>query len=287
MGLSPMVPAPAAPPPPRWPPPVAVGLGRPSREFARAMLGVTMGGLTFKSVAANKFTMGVEEAIHEITPSMATVATVVLSIVGCGGAIWGWCAYLERRPTYEQMRNKMLALLAAVTVFELSLCLLSDVHWWMTPLLLVTNTWGLLDAVIRFPVAYDLDTFFSLKQIALLISKMFVYTFGFVDVHENKVVVFVSLLVNIIAMPLVYFLALPLEEEEAAAPAGRVVDVDIAVRLMRIAFDTQERQEFLLVCRRRSRSMLAWLGRASPCAGEVLLHADPSMRRVLWKNVDI
>uniref|UniRef100_A0A7S1WVF9 Uncharacterized protein n=1 Tax=Alexandrium catenella TaxID=2925 RepID=A0A7S1WVF9_ALECA len=282
----------AAPPPlalqPEWRPRAAVAPGRPSRETCGTWLAAGLGGgFFFQGAAANKFSMNVEEVIVELVPLPETVAAVVLALAGCIGSIWAWSLYLETRPSFEQMRGYMLAMLAAVTAYEMSLCLTLDVHWWMCPLVLVANAWGLLDAVVRFPVVHDLDTPFSVKQLALLLCKVAACAFGFVDVHGSKVSIFTSLLVNIIAMPLIYFLALPLEEEEAAAPAGRVVDVDIAVRLVQILSDTQERQEFLLGFRRRARVSLAWLARTSPCTAEVLVRADPSMKKVVWKNSDI
>lgn len=50
---------------------------------------------------------------------------------------------------------------------------------------LLTNFWGALDAVLRFPAAHDLESFFSLKQLFLLLTKTFSFGLGMVSFKSH------------------------------------------------------------------------------------------------------
>lgn len=80
---------------------------------------------------------------------------------------------------------------------------------WMLLGLIFCNFWGSLDAVLRFPISHDLDNFFTIKILLLLLAKTTVYSVYFTQITKN-VPVFLSALFSCIwAQPLLYVMALP------------------------------------------------------------------------------
>lgn len=218
-------------------------------------------------------------------PTRAAIATLCFLFLLCGGGI-GWCLYLESRPDMWRTRFAMYVVLALSTVFELALCARAVFVWWMWPVILVMNSWGALDAILRFPVLHGFDTMFALKQVVLLVVRVGLYIYGLSSFSDNRIVFFAALMLNILGLPLMYVLALPLDDTacEQAGAARMVVDVDIFVRIGRAVLDPKERRECMLHCSHRARQMVAGAARRSSLLSQAACRLDPQMRKVLQKS---
>lgn len=217
-----------------------------------------------------------------IGPMKITLLIFVLLCTVCGGGIL-WCLYLEYRPEPEQVRFGMLFVLAITTIAEFALCASATLKWWMWPVIFLTNIWGFLDAVLRFPVVHDFDTAFSCKQVLLLVVKVGAGLFGFIDFRQNWVWFFLMILVDICTLPLMYFLALPLDEDpkEQRMAASCVEDVDLAVRVVRLITNKEARKECILGCRRRSHKATLDFARTSTLTSRMLKGVSQSYEREL------
>lgn len=213
------------------------------------------------------------------------IAVLCLLFILCGSGIT-WCLYLECRPETWRTRLVMFIVVLVATTAELGLCAWQVFHWWMFPAILLFNTWGPLDAVMRFPVVHGFDTVFSVKQILVMLAKILCYIFGIQRFSQNRIAFFAMLMLNVIGMPLMYVLALPLDEgacEQAGAARG-VVDVDVAIRLVRVVSNPKDRRECALDCKRRARVVAAGVAHVSPTAGRLLCRLDPQLQRVVHKS---
>mmetsp|Transcript_1109 Transcript_1109/g.2294 ORF Transcript_1109/g.2294 Transcript_1109/m.2294 type:complete len:219 (-) Transcript_1109:25-681(-) len=194
------------------------------------------------------------------SPSAATVAGCVLAFAAVSCA---WSSYLARRPPPNVARRVMLGALGAATAAELLLCWVGHLCWWMVPVILLANAWGPLDAVLRYPVVHDIDTVFTVKQVLILCAKLVSFAFGLDDLLSSIELLALLSAVNFVAMPILYLVALPLDrspEEQLQASKG-VDDVDVAVRLARLAADPRRRECLRTLgqaaaTRRRNRSQL-------------------------------
>ena len=79
---------------------------------------------------------------------------------------------------------------------------------WVIAVIVLNNVWGLLDAAMRYPVVYDLDTFFTLKQVVLVASKTVAYALGFVKIGKHTGWFLFSLFGLVWTAPLLYLMAL-------------------------------------------------------------------------------
>eukprot|EP00927_Polykrikos_kofoidii_P037588 TRINITY_DN31761_c0_g1_i1.p1 TRINITY_DN31761_c0_g1~~TRINITY_DN31761_c0_g1_i1.p1 ORF type:complete len:297 (+),score=23.29 TRINITY_DN31761_c0_g1_i1:48-938(+) len=236
------------------------------------------------------------EKFHDTEPerndALSPVQTALLILAClmfvCGSCV-GWCLYLDNHPEFSRIRNIMHSLLVVATLFELALCGVGKFKWWMPGVLAVTNVWGLADAVMRYPVVHDIDSLFTFKQLLLLCGKIIACAFGFHDFNRSSHWFFALILVNVVCLPLLYFLALPLDdsEQENAAAAEDIVDTDLLLRLANVLLNGEERRRCIWACRRRVRAGTAQLALSSPTAAKLLCVVDPSYRRVLSRSRDV
>lgn len=208
--------------------------------------------------------------------------------LGCVGSILIWCFILECNPAPSQTRSWMHTFLAIIFAVELGFAWTFSFQRWLYPAALLLMVWGPLDAVLRFPVVHDVCSWFTLKQVAIIVARVIVLIFGAPpDLGHSmapiRLYMFLVLLLTILTLPICYCLSLPLDE----APSFRdqvshdVVDVDIAVRIWRVAADPQERAAWISQCRRRLRAWAVELGTRSPTASAALQYLDPSFKRLL------
>lgn len=149
----------------------------------------------------------------------------------------------ELRPYPETTRLALFLIVATLSGVELHHVCMGRMCDWMGRVILVGNVWGFLDAVLRFPRIYNVNAFFTLKQCLLVALKVICLTYSFKDLnYENMVWLFALLLVNIL-FPLVYVMALPVEDDavEQRLAAHDVVDVDLALRVIELATNRQRR----------------------------------------------
>jgi hypothetical protein len=182
--------------------------------------------------------------------------TVLADLVGlvCAGCLW--CLYLESNPTPGRIRSWGYLAVAAVSVTDFTLWYYEVAWSWLVLAALPVNVWGMLDAVMRFPAPHDVESLFTLKQFALLAAKVAMYTYGFVDFYASGLIYVTLFAVNVIGLPLFYFVALPMDGSRSKAATVDVGDVDVAVRLLRIITNTEERRHLWLGCARQLHNML-------------------------------
>lgn len=208
------------------------------------------------------------------------MALMMLFVVCGGGVLWG--QFVENRCPRLVQRG-LFAVLAVTTSFELALCALSVLGWWMLPVILVTNTWGFMDAVLRFPVLHDFGTAFALKQILLLLLKVACAVYSLADFQDHWVWRYLVVLMNLFVLPMFYFLALPLEgaPKEYRLAASQVEDVDIAVRSLRLVYNRDARNGLVLACRRRWHKVTLDVAAGSKLTSRVLKGVSPGLEREL------
>eukprot|EP00405_Crypthecodinium_cohnii_P043255 CAMPEP_0206569554 /NCGR_PEP_ID=MMETSP0325_2-20121206/26508_1 /ASSEMBLY_ACC=CAM_ASM_000347 /TAXON_ID=2866 /ORGANISM="Crypthecodinium cohnii, Strain Seligo" /LENGTH=298 /DNA_ID=CAMNT_0054073167 /DNA_START=23 /DNA_END=916 /DNA_ORIENTATION=- len=209
----------------------------------------------------------------------AAIAVLCLLFVLCGGGI-GWCLYLECSPMIWKTRLVMGVILFISTCVELGCCSYEVFKWWMAPILLFLNLWGPFDAVLRFPSLHGFDSLFSLKQFFLIILKVIAYILGLHSFVSSKVIFFSLLMFNIVGLPLMYVLALPLDEAtpDQGLASKNVTDVDIAYRIFKFTVDAKERRESMIVCKSRARHVVSGVARCCPkFLQSALCRVDPQM----------
>merc|ERR1719221_687144 len=76
-------------------------------------------------------------------------------------------------------------MLMAIMATEFSLVAHGVIYSWVAWVSLVIAFWGPFDALLRYPAAHDIESFFSLKQFCLLIVKTFAYACGTISIRAN------------------------------------------------------------------------------------------------------
>jgi len=194
-------------------------------------------------------------------------AGVVLlaDLVGlCGGGC-AWCLYLERKPSYNELRVWFYCMTGFVWAVELGLCYFETAWFWVVLAVAPVNTWGFLDAALRFPAPHGFDSFFAAKQICLLILKVLIYTMGLRDIYNTSLIYLSLIVFHIILIPLLYLAAQSEVDmqvnsktsskspKQTLAEAGvEVCDVDILVRMWCILWNREQRHAFLFSCSRKT-----------------------------------
>lgn len=212
-------------------------------------------------------------------PMIETIGYFLASCVACGIAVWRWCVWLDKRPHPEHVRGAMFVVLLLATALELGLVAAGHLRWWMMWLLLSMNCWGSGDAVLRYPMLHDVDTFFTLKQLLLLPMKICCLALGFKNLAKSKLWFFHILLLNVVTLPLLYFLALPLDatEAEQRLAVHDVVDEDICVRAARFVIGRNRQRCGVTACRKRAHGVALSLARRFRLASWILSRFLPPM----------
>lgn len=201
----------------------------------------------------------------------------MLSVLAFGFCIWLWGEYLDRyQHSPGQIRAAMFSMLAVAVTAEL-LISHSIMRRWVVGVVLFTNVWGGLDALLRYPSVYDLDSFFSVKQLGLLLAKSFSYAIGIIHFKLHVAVSLIVLLLISWGLVVVYLMALP---PDAAAGGCADDDADLLVRLWRLAVSSDERRQCLAGCAKWWRRKLAAAADISQLACFAICLASPDFRRV-------
>mmetsp|Transcript_131373 Transcript_131373/g.327657 ORF Transcript_131373/g.327657 Transcript_131373/m.327657 type:complete len:228 (+) Transcript_131373:58-741(+) len=215
--------------------------------------------------------------------SFSTVCIAVFLIALLVGLVFIWGAFLDK---YEhdpgRVRAAMFIILCVATFAEMALCTSGITCCLAAWISIVVNVWGGMDALLRFPAAHDVESFFCLKQCFLIAVKTFAYAFGMVAFRQNVGIFLAVLLINIWGLPVLYTMALPID------PAEQVVkddsyDVDLAVRVWQLASCSYERRQCLVSCKGWWYRRLTLASEASPLARLAICAASPEHRRALRK----
>mmetsp|Transcript_75959 Transcript_75959/g.154106 ORF Transcript_75959/g.154106 Transcript_75959/m.154106 type:complete len:269 (+) Transcript_75959:81-887(+) len=189
----------------------------------------------------------VQTELGRLVPSATRLWGLALGLVCAGASLVAWTAYLWKRPDLARVRAGLLLVLLGTTFLEATLCFTGRFSAWAFPILLFLDAWGPLDAVLRFPAVHDIDTLFGLKQAVLLCGKLVLLPFAFRDLLGSLCLLLELTVINFAVLPLMYLLALPLDRspEEQRRAAKGVEDMDLLLRIGRLASDPRRRSALL------------------------------------------
>jgi len=244
--------------------------GRPQKTEEEASTGGEQEGGSKKRSSRNKRRRQMTDKTFPLRAGLVLLA----DLVGlCGGGC-AWCLYLERKPSYSDLRNWFYCMTGFVWVVELGLCYFETTWLWTMLAVTPVNIWGFLDAALRFPAPHGFDSFFAVKQLLLLILKVLIYTLGLRDINNTPLIYFSLIVFHIILIPLLYLAAqsevdmqvrtkTPMNsaksQKQTLVEAGiEVCDVDIMVRMWFILCSREQRHAFFFSCSRTAH--LAALG---------------------------
>lgn len=197
----------------------------------------------------------------------SVVPLLVFWLSICGGLVAAWYFRLGYMPHLHRVRTELLSVLAGVMVLELGLCCTGILDPFMAPALLLLNAWGPLDAVLRYPFVYELDSLFAVKQLLLLCAKLALFPFGFVDLLAYFYILVALWSLDFVVLPFVYIVSLPFEctpaEQRGLAKLSGASDTDVAVRLARAVASPGNRTACMRVLR-KTRATLSSRKAASP-----------------------
>lgn len=158
------------------------------------------------------------------------------------GPCLAWPEFVEAEGVRNSdIRRVMMTVFSICTLVELLLWMNGDIETWSLGLIAVSNVWGMLDAVLRFPVIHGPRSFFFWKQLFLLLLKTWCYVVGFHSAITRLAVFVVALLGLVFVMPLLYITALPIGDKVLQAVKHDAVDVDITLQFLRLCHDDAAR----------------------------------------------
>lgn len=209
---------------------------------------------------------------------------VIFMIVLIFAILWGWTMFLdEARPT--NVRTWLYATLFLVTISEFVIWYWDATKPWLMVPVLICNIWGMYDAIARFPIVHDVDSFFTLKEIVLVAGKTLGYSLGFRNIGRLAGWFLLCLFVNVWFVPLMYLMALPIGDLQVQNARSDVIDDDLFIRL----YGFRKREQRAMYMRKLVRSFegtLIFLGRSIPFLGQ-RLERDPKYRRLLRKGPQV
>lgn len=216
--------------------------------------------------------------------TLALFASLLLAIVVVVLLVFAWGLFLDKYEHHpSRARSVMLGVLALASAIETGFALCGVTRWWVAGVALVVGTWGHLDAVLRFPAAHNVDSFFSVKQFIMIVFKTLSYAFGMSGFRQHVCKLVFVLLVDVWCLPVLYLMALPLDPaEQVAADEGD--DVDLAVRVWQLATNQRQRRRCLDTCKSWWNRRVVAVSEHSQLARYALCAASPSYRRVLYKS---
>mmetsp|Transcript_84942 Transcript_84942/g.218808 ORF Transcript_84942/g.218808 Transcript_84942/m.218808 type:complete len:229 (+) Transcript_84942:74-760(+) len=182
--------------------------------------------------------------------AFALLAKALCALGGLCAAVWSWGSFLdkhEHEPAH--VRASMFLVVVLVTSTELILALSGVVAPWVVLVSLTANIWGSLDAVLRFPAAHEVESFFSIKQFVLLLIKTFAFLRGFESVKMHVMKAICVLIFNTWCLPVLYLMALPLDACENVH-SNDENDVDLLRKLWQLVFHGPERRQAIATCRK-------------------------------------
>jgi len=155
---------------------------------------------------------------------------VIFTIIVIFGSLWGWTVFLEdAKPT--SVRRLLYCALGIVCVIEFSIWYADILKPSLLVPMLLTNVWGMYDAIARFPVVHDVDSFFTLKEIVLVAGKTLGYALGFRDIGRAAGWFLLCLFSNVWFVPLIYLMALPIGDPVQQNSRIDIDDEDLICRL--------------------------------------------------------
>jgi len=181
--------------------------------------------------------------------TLALLGAIIMGLIALLFITWLWGKFLdnfEHDPAKVQTAMYLVLLMSSATEAGFAFCEL--MYNWPICVGFIANVWGRLDALLRFPAGHDMGSFFSLKQFFLQILKMLCFAFGFRSFRRDCCIVVLILLLDNIALPVMYLMALPLDPAEQVLKDDSY-DVDLIVRVYWLLIHPHERLQLYTSCR--------------------------------------
>eukprot|EP00930_Biecheleria_cincta_P065703 TRINITY_DN51566_c0_g1_i1.p1 TRINITY_DN51566_c0_g1~~TRINITY_DN51566_c0_g1_i1.p1 ORF type:complete len:209 (-),score=20.83 TRINITY_DN51566_c0_g1_i1:73-699(-) len=186
---------------------------------------------------------------------------------------------------YRHVRLGMMFFWFVLTGLDLWVWHKNKAPSWAIIGLALTNVWGWLDAVLRYPVLHDIDSAFTLKNLLLILLKISWLILVFMRKKENPVSFVICSMLAII-MPMFYAMFLPLDETDQAYNLIKSTtdDADIAIRLWRFLRDPKANLQAINRWRNRAvKRGLEEIAERTPSVAAKLGELSPSTRGKLRK----
>lgn len=197
------------------------------------------------------------------------------------GVCWLWPEFVDDNP-YGRIRKLLLGMLGVLATAEAWLYYRSVIGPKLLAVVLLANGWGMLDALLRYPIAHDLDTPFGIKQLVLFMMKFVGYIAGLrADMEAGWLMLCVWS--NVLTLPLLWLMAVPVEVQQKHSS----VDADIAIRLFQLFSRPEERARVSTLCKRVRRHCWVHAVTAAPALRPLALRWDPSLAPVLRKAIAV
>jgi len=214
---------------------------------------------------------------HQYFLTLSVAVTIIVVFILLGILVWAWGLFLDK---YEhdpgRVRAVMFLVLSVITATEIGFAMDGFILPWVAWVSVAVNLWGPLDALLRYPAAHELESFFAVKQFALLVGKTFAFAFGVISLKTNIIKFMVEL--NIWGLPVIYLMALPLDPAEQLLKDDSY-DVDLAVRVWQLAMCSRERRVCIATCRTWWHKNLVAASECSQLARFAICAASPEYRR--------
>ncbi|CAE7481329.1 unnamed protein product [Symbiodinium pilosum] len=171
-----------------------------------------------------------------------------------------------------------------LTFEEVLLCIAGVLSFRSLIVVFICNFWGHFDASLRYPIVHDLDSFFALKQLFLVLLKTAGYLLGFREVTKNLGWAVLALLVNVCTVPIIWLTALPIGDVNSYHQKHDVLDEDLAIRIWCTLTVSTERAAAVARFKATARKALAGVAKAVPMLKPAALRIDPTLVRILKAN---
>lgn len=172
--------------------------------------------------------------------SVLWVFPLVICIIIVGFfALWAWSTFIESAKPASARLGLYITLLV-IAIGEIMLWYFDFLRWYAVIWMGICNFWGMLDAILRYPVVHDLDSMFSIKQIVLLGTKTMVFGIGYNSVSKTPLTFILALFLCNWTLPLMYVMALPIGDTRMQSAKTDRRDMDIMVKVYGFFFREDE-----------------------------------------------
>eukprot|EP00931_Biecheleriopsis_adriatica_P078643 TRINITY_DN52072_c0_g1_i1.p1 TRINITY_DN52072_c0_g1~~TRINITY_DN52072_c0_g1_i1.p1 ORF type:complete len:206 (+),score=27.76 TRINITY_DN52072_c0_g1_i1:62-679(+) len=184
---------------------------------------------------------------------------------------------------YAHVRIGMGIVWIMLTGMDLWVHFVNDAPRWSLIGLVITNVWGWLDAVLRFPILHEMDSLFVIKQLFMLLLKFAWLIMVYMRKKANPIAFVFCCMLAVIA-PMIYTMVLPIDESEKTYNLIRstYVDEDIAVRIWRVIGNPRESlRAFNRMRHKAMKRSLEEIAERSPAMAAKISDMSPSKRGML------
>lgn len=209
---------------------------------------------------------------------------VIISIIGIFVGLWMWTVYLETAKP-ASVRFALHIFLFICQLIEFWVWYQDNLKQYIIFLLVFCNFWGMFDAILRYPIVHDLDTFFSLKLILIIGGKTMAYALGFRNMGKNASAFLACLFGCVWSVPLLYVMALPIGDTRAQQSKHDVRDMDVLEKIKVLLFEKQnnemrlEFQQYMVWWK----DTFIWIGLKIPIVSSIIIKMNLVDRRQLRK----